>query len=441
MRPAPHHGSVPARSRPSAARAAALLAVSLAAAAPARGLAQGLPPAAPEDVGLSSAALARLEPAVRAYVDSGKLGGVLVAVARHGRVAYLRTVGRADLARGTPLAPDAVFRIYSMTKPVTAVAALQLVERGKLRLDDPVSAYVPAFAGVRVYAGGPAARPATRAPARPVTVRDLFAHTSGLAYGFGSTPSDSLVRAFGLSRGSRTLAEFADSLARIPLAFAPGERWSYSPGLDVLGRVVEVVDGRPFDRYLDEEVFRPLGMRSTAFRLTPALRARLATVYERGADGRLRPAERLPAGDNYDPGARFVCGGCGLVSTAGDYLRFAQMLLNGGTLDGARLLRPETVALMRRNVLTPALLPTGPDDGFGLGVAVQVDSATADDPSAPGTFGWAGIANTFFWVDPRNGLIGMVWTQHLPFGAYPLHKEVERLVYAALAPSAASSTP
>jgi CubicO group peptidase (beta-lactamase class C family) len=178
-------------------------------------------------------------------------------------------------------------------------------------------------------------------------------------------------------------------------------------------------------------------MRSTAFRLTPALRARLVSVSRPGPDRRLQPARQLPAGDNYEPGARFVCGGCGLVSTAADYLRFAQMLLNGGTLDRARILRPESVALLRRNVLPPGLVPIpafsmGPGNGFGLGVAVQVDSATAQNPSAVGTFGWPGAANTFFWVDPQHDLIGMVWAQHLPSFAYPLLPEVKRLVYAAL---------
>ena len=421
--------------RPAAVAAVAVL---LAAASPSRVPAQGLPRATPEAVGLSPAALARIAPAMRAYTDSGKLGGVLVAVARRGKLAYLETFGAADIEQRTPLSGDAVFRIYSMTKPVTAVAVLRLVERGQLRLDDPVSAYVPAFAEARVYAGGGTANPATTPPARPITIRDLLAHTSGLAYGLSNTPSDSLVRAFDPFRASRTLAGIADTLARIPLVFSPGDRWTYGPGLEVLGRVVEVVSGQPFDRYLDEEVFRPLRMRSTAFRLSPALRARQVRVYRPGPDRGLQPVQQVVASDNFEPGARFVCGGCGLVSTAADYLRFAQMLLDGGTLDGARILRPESVALMRRNVLPPALVPIpafqmGPGNGFGLGVAVQVDTATAQNPSAAGTFGWPGAANTFFWVDPQHDLIGMVWTQHLPSFAYPLLPEVKRLVYAALA--------
>lgn len=399
--------------------------------------AQPLPRAAPAEVGLSAEALARMAPAMRAYTDSGKLGGVLVAVARHGRVAYLETFGTADVRTGAPLAPDAVFRMYSMTKPVTAVAVLQLVERGKLGLDDPVSRYVPAFAEAVVYAGGGAVQPTTTPATRPITVRQLLMHTSGMAYGLGNLAADSIANARGLFVASRTAAGFADTVARLPLAFQPGERWRYGPGLEVLGRVVEVVDGRPFERYLDEEIFRPLGMRSTAFRLTPALRARLAGFYERGPDGQLHPTRGLVPLDLLEPTARFACGGCGLVSTAGDYLRFAQMLLDGGTLDGVRLLRPETVAELRRDALPPALglIPAGnfgPGTGFGLGVAVQRDGPSPENPSAPGTFGWSGAANTYFWVDPVNDLIGMVLTQHHPPFAYPLLRETKQLVYAAL---------
>ena len=411
-----------------------------------RAHAQPLPRATPAAVGLSAESLARLAPAMRAYTDSGKLGSVLVAVARHGKLAYLETFGSADIEKATPLSPDAVFRIYSMTKPVTAVAVLQLVERGKLGLDDPVARYVPAFADAQVYAGGGAAQPTTVPAARPVSIRHLLMHTSGMAYGLGRTASDSMVNARGLFVASRSVAGFADTMARVPLLFQPGTRWSYGPGLEVLGRVIEVVDGRPFDRYLEEEIFRPLGMRSTAFRLTPALRSRLVQLYARGADGRLlsHPGSVSPA--HFEPDARFACGGCGLLSTAGDYLRFAQMLLGGGTLGGVRILRPESVAELRRDALPPELGPIpaflqGPGVGFGLGVSVQRDSASPRNPSMAGTYGWSGGANTFFWVDPRSDLIGMVWTQHHPMFAFPLLAEAKRLVYAALAPRPGKARP
>ncbi|GLC25132.1 serine hydrolase [Roseisolibacter agri] len=425
-----------------------LAAIASAACADATLGAQSLPRATPGDVGLSAEALARIAPAMRAYTDSGKLGGMLVAVARHGRLAYLETFGTADVRTGAPLASDAVFRMYSMTKPVTAVAVLQLVERGTLGLDDPVARYIPAFAEAAVYAGGGAAHPTTTPAVRPITIRQLLMHTSGMAYGLGVLAPDSIANARGLFVASRTVAGFADTVARIPLAFQPGARWRYGPGLEVLGRVVEIVDGRPFERYLDEEIFTPLGMRSTAMRLTPALRARLAGYYERGPDGRLRTTRGMVPQDLLEPAARFACGGCGLVSTAGDYLRFAQMLLNDGTLDGVRILRPESAAELRRDALPPALGPIpagnfGPGTGFGLGVAVQRDRASPENPSAPGTFGWSGAANTYFWVDPANGVIGMVLTQHHPPFSYPLLRETKQLVYAALvAPdSTAPATP
>jgi CubicO group peptidase (beta-lactamase class C family) len=402
-----------------------------------------LPRATPEAVGFSVERLARIAPAMRAYTDSGKLGAVLVAVARRGQIAYLETFGMADLERRVPLAPDAVFRIYSMTKPITAVAVMQLVERGKLSLDDPVSRYVPAFAKAAVYDGGGAQSPRVRPVARPITVRDLLMHTSGMAYGLGSTPADSIVVRFEMFRGARTVAGVADTLASLPLAFDPGARWSYGPGLEVLGRIVEVVSGRSFERYLQEEIFRPLDMRNTSFRLTPKLRSRLVLPYRPGADGRLRQlrGQEIEGGDAYEPGARFAGGGGGLVSTAGDYLRFAQMLLAGGTLGDRRILRAESVAEMRRDALPGelGLLPAflqGPGVGFGLGVSVQRDTATPRNPSAPGTFGWAGLFNTFFWIDPTNELIGMVWTQHLPAFAYPLQRELKQIVYEALANSA-----
>jgi CubicO group peptidase (beta-lactamase class C family) len=357
-------------------------------------------------------------------------------VARHGKLVYLETVGSADVERATPLVQDAVFRIYSMSKPVTAVAVMQLVEQGRLSLDDELAKYIPAWANARVYNGGGAVSPVTVPAERRITIRDLLMHTSGIAYGISSAPSDSLVNAWDIFNGARTLEAFADSLATIPLAVQPGSRWRYAPGLELLGRVIEVVTHRPFEQYLQQEVFRPLAMTSTGFRLTPALAARAAVVHERGADGRLRPASILLAGDNFVSGARFACGGCGLVSTAGDYLRFAQMLLNGGELDGARVLRPETVALMTRNLLPEGMVPIagyyGPGMGQGLGMAVKVHDPSERGPAPAGVAGWSGAANTFFWIDPAANLVGMVWTQHATFFGATLGSEVQRIVYEAL---------
>jgi CubicO group peptidase (beta-lactamase class C family) len=401
-------------------------------------VAQGLPRARPEDVGLSAAALERIAPTLQSAVDSGQFSGLLAVVARHGKVAYVASVGWMDVEHRRAMSPDAVFRIYSLTKPIASAAVMQLYERGKLRLDDPVSKYLPAFAGVRVYAGGSTATPTLRDPDRPVTLADLLTHTSGLTYGFfGNTPVDSIYRQAGLNNPHWTLAQLSDSLAHLPLAFSPGSRWNYGYSLDVLARVVEVVSRMTFDRYLDSALFRPLGMSMTAFHVTPAMEGHLTTAYTRGPDGRLQATSPLLALEFTSEG-RMLSGGGGLLSTAGDYLRFAQMLLNGGELDGHRVLKRETVALMMQNHLPPVLTPIPPitadwppgRNGFGYGGAVRVDSDTTL-PGSAGTFRWAGAASTFFWVDPRADLVAIVWTQQLP-PAWSLDALFQRLVYASV---------
>ena len=400
--------------------------------------AQGLPSARPADVGLSASALERIAPALQSYVDSGKLPGLLAVVARHGKVAYVGAVGSAAAGMPAPQA-DAVFRIFSMTKPITSVAAMQLIERGKLRLDDPVSKYIPAFANVKVYAGGSSAQPQTRAPDRPITVADLLTHMSGLTYGlFGNSPVDSIYLRAGFFGPGWTTTRLADSLARLPLMFSPGTQWNYSFSTDVLGRIIEVVSGTTLDRYLDSAVFRPLGMKMTGFRATPAMQSHVTPVYARGPDGKLHAISPLLT-PNYTTEGELLSGGGGLLSTPGDYLRFAQMLLNGGELDGHRVLKRETVDLMLRNHVPESLLPitVAPGwplgrTGFGYGGAVRVDADTAVAGSQ-GMFRWAGYATTFFWVDPKTDLIAMLWTQYMPVMEYwTLDSEFQRLVYAAV---------
>ena len=401
-------------------------------------IAQGLPRARPEDVGLSATALERITTTLQSYVDSGQFPGFLALVARHGKLAYLSAGGWMDVEHRRAMSPDAVFRIYSLTKPIASTAVMQLYERGTLRLDDPVSKYIPAFAAVKVYASGGAATPVLRDAERPMTLADLLTHTSGLTYGFiGNTPADSIYRRAGLNNPHWTLAQLSDSLAHLPLAFSPGSRWNYSYSIDVLARVVEVVSGMTFDRYLDSALFRPLGMSMTAFHVTPAMAGHVTTAYMRGPDGKLQAT--VPAiAPEFTSEGRMLSGGGGLLSTANDYLRFAQMLLNGGELEGHRVLKRETVALMMRNHLPPELTPIPPvtpdwppgKNGFGYGGAVRVDSDTTP-PGSPGTFRWAGAASTFFWVDPRADLVAMVWTQHLP-PAWPLDARFQRLVYASM---------
>jgi CubicO group peptidase (beta-lactamase class C family) len=400
--------------------------------------AQELRAARPEEIGLSSAALARIAPALQLYVDSGKLAGVVAVIARHGKIGYLHAAGQMDIAHRVPLRAYDVFRIYSMTKPVTAVAILTLVERGKLHLDDPVSKYIPAFAGVRVYAGGSAGVPRLRAPGRAITIEHLLTHTAGLTYGnFGQTPGDTIYRAANLRNASRTAEQFADSIARLPLLFSPGSAWNYSMASDVLGRVIEVASGEPLDRYLDEEIFVPLGMRETAFHAQPQMDGHIVVSYTRGTDGRLRADDHALA-DGYLGGGRFLSGGGGLLSTVPDYLAFAQMLLNGGELRGRRVLTPASVALMMRNhlpaELTPIVSPLIGQTGYGQGFggAVLVDSTLSGMPGSPGTYRWWGYAGTFFWIDPKSDMIGMIWAQFTPGRTYRYEQEFQRLAYAAL---------
>lgn len=398
-----------------------------------------LPAASPGALGLSPAALDRIAPALEAFVDSGKLGGVYAVIARHGRIGYERTFGWMDVASREPMRRDAIFHIYSMTKPVTAVGVLRLVDEGKLRLDDPVAKYIPAFAHVKVFAGGTAEAPVLREPASPITVRELLNHTSGLAYGLTSGPVDTLFTRAKLYDASHTLEQFADSLAKIPLLFDPGTAWSYSSGVDLAGRVIEVASGMPLDRFLAQEVFEPLGMRDTRFRIRPDMRGRLVTVYRHAPDGTLVPLGHDALMAMFEPGARFFWGSGGLLSTPDDYLRFAQMLLNGGSFGGVRILRPETVALMTHNTLPPALTPvrypalSDTTYGFGLGVAVRVDTAGAARPGPAGIFRWSGYLGTYFWVDPVDDMIAMVWTQLSPGSSVPLEKTYQELVYGALA--------
>lgn len=403
-------------------------------------VAQGLPRARPEDVGLSAVALQRIQPQLEAWVNSDTVAGVVAVVVRHGKIAYMTQAGSLDSARGAPIAEDAVFRIYSMTKPITSVAVMQLVERGKIHLDDPVSKYIPAFANTKVYASGGAANPTLRDPEHPITIANLLTHTAGLTYGvFGNTPVDSIYMRAGLFNDRWALEQLTDSLARLPLVFSPGTAWNYSFAIDVLGRVVEVVSGMTFDRYLDSAIFRPLGMRSTAFHATPAMRGRITSAFVRGRDGKLRAATPL-LGASYTDAGKMYSGGGGLLSTIPDYLRFAQALLNGGTLDGHRILERETVALMMQNHLplqiTP-IMPEGPwppgKNGFGYGGGVRLDSASASMPGAAGTFRWSGYATTFFWIDPKNDLIAMLWTQFIPEpDIWGIEGVFQKLVYAAV---------
>jgi CubicO group peptidase (beta-lactamase class C family) len=399
----------------------------------------------PEEVGIDGARLRRVDAHFRRYVDDGRLPGWTVAVARRGRVAHLSHYGLADAEAQRPVADDTLWRIFSMTKPVTSVAALMLVEQGALELNAPVSRYIPAFADARVYAGGSAADPGTVPATEPVRVWHLLTHTAGLTYGWHHAHAvDEMYRAKGFEFGSprgMDLAAVCEVWAGIPLLFQPGAEWNYSVATDVLGRVVEVASGQPLDAFFSEHVFGPLGMTDTAFSVAPDDVERLAALYvPHPAGGLLRntvvgeAATREPA---------FLSGGGGLVSTAGDYHRFAQMLARGGELDGARLLGPRTVAYMTRNHL-----PGGVDldtyarplfaespyrgVGFGLGFSVVIDAAAGKTLTHEGEYAWGGFASTAFYVDPATEVTALFFTQLMPSSTHPIRPQLRTLVNQAL---------
>ncbi|MER7966451.1 serine hydrolase domain-containing protein [Streptomyces ardesiacus] len=394
--------------------------------------------------GLDPEALDRLDGHFARQVDAGLLPGFLVAVARGGRVAHLTVHGMRDVAAGLPVTADTLWRIYSMTKPVTSVAALMLVEEGRLALDDPVDRYLPAFAEPRVYVEGTGEDVVTRPAAGPVRVRHLMTHTAGLTFGFyHAHPVDALYRAAGVESSvlpGAGLAETVDLYARLPLQFEPGTRWNYSVASNVLGRLVEVVSGQPLDVFCAGRIFGPLGMTDTGFHVTDAQADRLAELYGETEDGGIVPVPGLPLRGR----PRFLSGSGGLVSSAHDVHRFAELLRRRGELDGVRLLAPHTVDLMTRNHLPggadlralgsrPAHdTPANDGVGFGLGVSVVTDPARTQSPSGLGTYGWSGVATTTFWVDPGRDLSVQFMTQVRPRSSHTVYPDLKRLVHQAL---------
>ena len=406
-----------------------------------------LPRARPETVGMSSARLARIPAAMRRYVEQGDVVGVVTLVARDGRIVELDSAGYRDKASRSPVGRNTIFRIASMSKPVTSIAAMMLVEEDKLRLDDPVSKYLPAFGKTRVRVGPDSLVPA----GRPMTVHDLITHRSGLVYGFSDTSAvgDSYRAAQvtdGIAEGAATEAENVNRLAAQPLAFQPGHEWRYGLSIDVLGRVVEVASGMSLAEFFRRRIFEPLGMHDTGFRVPEEKLNRLATAYTEDHDS-LRPIAasdvfldgRLPMGRFSGPSSRgsdtFFSGGAGLASTAGDYLRFCQMLLNGGVLDGVRLLSPKTVELMSADATGDLTNPLGDSGvGFGLGFAIVKDLGATRTLGSPGMLSWGGILGTSFWIDPKERLIGVMMVQQFP-NADGLRDTFQTLAYQAVTSS------
>ena len=403
-------------------------------------------PVKPEDVGLSSSRLARIGDHMKRYIDAGKIAGTLTLVARRGQVAYLEPQGHLEIERRRLVTADAVWRIYSMTKPITSVGLMMLYEEGRFQLDDPVHRFIPSWQNLRVFVGGNYPTFKTAPVERPMTIRDLLSHTSGLTYGFMErTNVDAAYRKLGVAdqtRSGYTLQDMVDTLAELPLEFSPGTRWNYSVATDVIGHLIEVISGQRLDAYLRERILDPLGMRDTGFVLEDQQVARFAANYERQGDGSLKMIDN-PEQSSYRKRS-FFSGGGGLLSTAPDYFRFTSMLQNMGELDGTRLLGRKTVELMTMNHL-----PGGQDltdlaqagmftetayagVGFGLGFSVQQSPARAQILGSVGEFAWGGAASTAFWIDPAEDLIVIFMTQLMPSSSYPLRRELRVLTYASL---------
>ena len=398
------------------------------------------------DAGFDAGRLARIDTHFRRYVDDGRLPGWLALVSRGGKVAHLSTYGHRDLEAEAPVELDTLWRIYSMTKPITSVAAMMLYEEGAFELKDPISRWIPAFADTKVYRSGSTVNPVLEAQIEPIRVWHLLTHTSGLTYGFHhATPVDAMYRADGYEWGAPaglSLADHCDRWASFPLLFQPGSEWNYGVSTDVLGRLVEVVSGQPLDVFLRERIFEPLGMTDTGFAAPEADHDRLAALYVPRPGTRLATrADAMGAAAKTMPS--FLSGGGGLVSSAADYHRFTQMLLGGGELEGSRLLGARTVRYMSRNHL-----PGGADleafgrplfaetsfagVGFGLGFSVVESSVDNKVLSSVGEYAWGGAASTAFWVDPAEEITALFLTQLLPSSTHPIRSQLKQLVYQAL---------
>jgi CubicO group peptidase (beta-lactamase class C family) len=399
----------------------------------------------PSEVGLDRARLDSIGRHFDRYVEDGRLPGFLAVVTRRGKVAYVVCGGFRDLESGAPVEADTRFRIYSMTKPVTSVAAMICYEQGLIALDDPLSKFIPEFADMRVFTGGSSIQPLTVPAAGPIRIWHLMTHTAGLTYGWMyNHPVDAMYRSAGFeweSPQGLDLAGCCTRLAQIPLRCQPGTEWNYSMATDVLGRVVEVASGLSLDEFFAERVLGPLGMNETSFYVEGEAAEKLAVLYMPDLFSR-RATRATRAGQAALSRSSVPLGGSGLVSTAADYHRFTQMLLRRGELDGVRILGARTVAYMTRNHLPGGVDIAGftkakggeqePGIGFGLGFSVVTDPVATRVTGSVGEYAWGGAASTEFWVDPAEQLTVLFFTQLLPSGTYPIRRDLKQLVYSAI---------
>ena len=417
-------------------------------------------PASPESAGMSKAAFDRIEDHLkRNYLDSGRFPGTQLLVYRRGKVVHSAVQGFADLERQVPVKDDTIYRIYSMTKPLTSVAFMMLVEEGRVALDEPVHKYIPEWKNLGVFQAGTGPAFLTRPPSRPMQIVDLLRHTSGLTYGFQQRSNvDAAYRTkkIGEVEKAGTLQTMIEDLANIPLEFSPGEAWNYSVATDVIGYLIGKISGKPFEQFLKERIFDPLGMSDTGFHVAPDKAHRFAACYSADPQGGMtfHAVERKssltlqddPTKSSFLAPPSFISGGGGLCSTAADYLTFCRALLNRGELGGIRLLGPKTLALMTSNHLPGGrYLPEMSRSlfseasyngiGFGLGFSVTMDPAKTLIPGSAGEYAWGGAATTSFWIDPAEELIAIFMTQVLPSSAYPIRRELRTMVYAAITDS------
>ncbi|MES2897224.1 MAG: serine hydrolase domain-containing protein [Pseudomonadota bacterium] len=400
----------------------------------------------PEKLGFSSERLAKLDRFLQTrYIETGRLPGAQVQIVRRGELVHEAVLGLADRERGKPVATDTVFRIYSMTKPITSIAFMMLVEEGLVALDDPVAKFIPEWKNLGVFAAGVTPNFMTTPPTRPMQMVDLLRHTSGLTYGFQNrTNVDAAYRRLkiGGTTGDGDMQAFVDHLAKLPLEFSPGEAWNYSVSTDVLGVLIERISGQPFQAFLQQRIFDPLGMTDTGFHVREDQRPRFAACYNATPAGGL-DLQDDPETSPYLKAPDFHSGGGGLVSTAKDYMAFCRMLGAGGVLNGQRLIAPKTLKLMASNhlpggqdltKLSRSLFSeaTNAGVGFGLGFAVTFDPVAAMLTSSPGEYYWGGAASTAFWIDPVEDVQVVFMTQVLPSSTYPIRRELRTLVYSAL---------
>lgn len=400
--------------------------------------------AMPEDAGLSSEGLAKVDAYIQAQIDAGKIPGAITLVARHGKIVHVHPMGLKDIASGEPSRVDGLYRIFSMTKPVTAVAMMILHDEGRWHPDDPIERHLPEFAGVKVFAGlAEGGIVLLEDPEHPPTLCELFTHTAGLSYGTAlSDPNDPVDTAYRNAKiwEAEDLSDMMARLAHMPLAYQPGSSWRYSVGMDVQGAIVERLSGQSLAAFMRERIFAPLGMVDTSFYTPPEKADRLATLYFKTGEMPLTPIAN-PLRKDYDSEPALAMGGGGLVSTIGDYARFAQMLLNKGELDGARIISAEAATLMMSNHLPDTLMQHGflaghqrirPGFGFGFNGVVFTDPALAGVPVGTGTYHWDGAAGTWFWVDPANDLLFVGMTQFLSYAAPPLQATTQTLLGGAI---------